>query len=113
VLSNYAGACCAKYRAPRSPVVDAKPALPESLDRQAISNGIVRVKLRVLACAQRSQAKGKVKIRVTVEPSGAVETVTIEATPDAALGRCVAGVIQGAVFPRTQNGGAFSYPFVF
>jgi hypothetical protein len=113
VLSNYAGACCAKFRAPSAPVISVKPSLPESLDRQLVTNAIVRVKARVLACAQQSQAKGKVKIRVTVEPSGSVRTVTIESTPDAALGSCVAVVIQRAVFPRTQYGGAFSYPFIF
>ena len=34
-------------------------------------------------------------------------------TPDAALGACVAAAVQKASFGKTQNGGSFSYPFVF
>jgi hypothetical protein len=42
-----------------------------------------------------------------------VTNVEVEAAPDAVLARCVASAIQKAVFPQTQLGGSFSYPFVF
>jgi outer membrane biosynthesis protein TonB len=52
-------------------------------------------------------------VSVKVSPDGSVSGVTVKNTPDPALGNCVAGVMQGAKFARTQNGGAFAYPFQF
>ena len=71
------------------------------------------MKASVAACSTRSTAHGIVKLRVRVSADGRVSTASVAATPDAALGDCVAGVVQRAVFPRTQAGGSFSYPFVF
>jgi hypothetical protein len=102
VLNNYEGGCCLKYRR--------QPGLPEALDRAAISKGIASVKASIAAC---SGAKGIVKIHVRVSPDGPVSSVSVTATPDAALGTCVKNAVERAVFPRTQNGGTFSYPFVF
>ena len=116
VLTNYAGTCCAKFRSPGAPITHKNPPaddLPDTLDRTSITKGIASVKARVAACAERSTAKGKVKVRVRVAASGNVSTMSVEATPDPALGACVAAALRQAVFPRTQNGGAFSYPFVF
>lgn len=53
------------------------------------------------------------KLKVVVAPSGAITNVTVDATPDAALGACVAGAMQKVVFKATKQGGSFSYPFVF
>jgi hypothetical protein len=111
VLTNNGGACCAKFRKPPPPVV--ANGLPEALDRAAISNGIASVKASVAACSTRSTVHGIVKLRVRVSADGRVTTVSVAAAPDAALAGCVASMVQRAVFPRTQTGGSFSYPFVF
>ncbi len=104
VLSNYEGPCCIKYR---------HDGPPESLDRAAITTGVSGVKAEVLACGQRSTAKGTVKVHVRVGPSGHVTNVEINSTPDAGLGACVAGAVTKATFESTVQGGSFSYPFVF
>lgn len=112
VLTDNKSSCCAKYKkdAPVAPVVTGPPV---ALDRQGISNGIASVKASVSACGTRTTAHGIVKVRVRVGANGLVTNVEVESSPDAALGACVANVVQRAVFPRTQTGGAFSYPFVF
>jgi len=113
VLQNYENGCCDKYRKdhpqPKRPVNQ----LPEGLDRTSISNGIASVKHVVSQCDDGSTAKGKVKVKVTVAPSGLVTNVIVESAPDAKLGACVAAAVQRAVFIKTQQGGSFSYPFVF
>lgn len=115
VLTNYEGACCARLRSggPVTNKISPANALPDSLDRESISNGIAAVKARVEACAVHTTAKGKVKVHVRVAATGGVQSVEVERTPDAALGACVAAAVQRAVFARTQAGGSFSYPFVF
>jgi len=50
---------------------------------------------------------------VQVGGDGRVSNVAVETTPDPALGACVAAAVQKASFAKTQNGGSFSYPFVF
>ncbi len=111
VLSNYDGACCLKFK--KAHVQRAKPpALPDSLDREAIVNGIAGARSRIDACGQQSSARGTVKVHVRVGSSGSVENVDVTSTPDPALGACVAAAVQKASFAPTQHGGAFSYPFV-
>jgi hypothetical protein len=114
VLQNYEGTCCKKFQRPRPP---AKPpattSVPDALDRLSIVTGLAPVKPLVAACAERSKAKGAVKVRVLVDPSGVVTNVVIEATPDDALGACIEPIVRRAVFPRTKLGGSFAYPFVF
>lgn len=117
ILDSRPDPCCAAYRRVQ-PVGDAGKtaranALPEALDRESISRGISAVKARIAACGRRSAAHGKVKLRVKVGANGRVTNVTVEQTPDAALGACVAAEVQRAVFARTRTGGSFSYPFVF
>ncbi len=121
VLNNYEGACCAKYKkggkssggstssAPKSGGGDT----PESLDRAMISDGVSKVKARVMACGDKSSAKGQVKVSVKVNPDGSVGSVTVKTTPDPGLGSCVQSAMQKASFKKTQNGGSFGYPFVF
>jgi hypothetical protein len=100
VLNNYEGTCCLKYR---------KDAVPEVLDREAISRGIASVKAGIAGCADGT--KGIVKVHARVDPDGLVTSV--DAAPDGPLGACVESIVQRAVFPRTRTGGSFSYPFVF
>jgi TonB family protein len=104
VLNNNEGQCCAKYR---------HGAVPDTLDRSAISTGVAAVKGQIQACGQQSSAKGRVKVHVRVAANGLVTGVEIEATPDAALGACVQAAMRKARFAPTEQGGSFSYPFVF
>jgi hypothetical protein len=125
VLNNYEGACCAKFKKNKGGGGGggggAKPAaggggggdLPDSLDRTMISDGVGKVKARVMSCGDKSQAKGQVKVAVKVGPDGHVSSVAVRNTPDPALGDCVAGMMQKAVFAKTQNGGSFAYPYTF
>jgi hypothetical protein len=108
VLRNYPGGCCDKYK--KTYVPPPRPGLPESLDRAAISAGVASVKAKIATC---TGGKGIVKLHVKVGANGLVTNVDVTQTPDAALGACVAAGMARAVFPKTQNGGAFSYPFVF
>ena len=118
VLNNYEGACCAKFKRgggkPSSGGSSGgKSDLPESLDRAMISDGVAKVKARVMSCGEKSPAKGQVKVSVKVSPDGSVTNVTVKNTPDAGLGNCVASMMQKATFARTQTGGSFSYPYTF
>lgn len=118
VISGYEGACCAKYKKgggakPAASGGGAKSDLPSSLDRSAISEGVAKVKGRVMACGDKSSAKGQVKVSVKVTADGNVSSVSVKDSPDAGLGSCVANAMQKASFKKTQSGGSFSYPFVF
>ncbi len=118
VLNNYEGACCSKFKKSKGGSTSSKPSssggdLPESLDRAMISDGVAKVKARVMACGDRSSAKGQVKVSVKVNPDGGVSSVSVKTTPDASLGSCVQSAMQKASFKKTQNGGSFGYPFVF
>ena len=112
VLTNYAGACCVKYKT-HSNVPPPKNPLPEMLDRQNITTAIAAVKPRISACGAQVPVKGKVKVAVVVDGAGRVTSVTVATAPDPALGACVAHGMQQARFAPTQRGGSFSYPFVF
>jgi serine/threonine-protein kinase len=120
VLNNYEGACCAKFRKVRPPnpvpvEADDKPKhdVPESLDRSMISAGIANAKGRVAACAEKSTAKGQVRVVIKVNPDGSVANVSVRTAPDDVLGSCVAAEVAHASFAKTQQGGSFTYPFVF
>ena len=117
VLNNYEGACCAKFKRggakPTSGASGGKSDLPESLDRAMISDGVAKVKARVMSCGEKSPAKGQVKVSVKVSPDGSVTNVTVKNTPDAGLGNCVQSMMQKATFAKTQTGGSFSYPYTF
>jgi TonB family protein len=118
VLSNYDGACCAKFKK-KGGGGGAQAAaagggdLPDALDRSMISDGVAKVKARVMSCGDKSSAKGQVKVSVKVDPSGKVTSVTVKNTPDPGLGDCVASQMQKATFAKTQTGGSFSYPYTF
>lgn len=102
VLSNYDSACCAKFRKTN-----------RSLDRVAITDTIATVKPKIHACGEKFPAKGIVKIAVKVRLNGTVSQASVKQTPDSRLGDCVAQVLRDARFPETDDGGSFTYPFVF
>jgi predicted Zn finger-like uncharacterized protein len=120
VLSNYEGACCAKLKrgGSRPAGGGTRPSsgggdVPDRLDRAMITEGVNKVKARVLACGDRSSAKGTVKVSVKVSPDGVVTSVNVTQTPDPALGSCVGSAMQRASFRKTASGGSFGYPWVF
>jgi outer membrane biosynthesis protein TonB len=71
------------------------------------------VKTKVMACGDKTSAKGSVKVVVKVNGDGSVDSAQVKGAPDATLGTCVAAVMQSATFAKTRNGGSFTYPFVF
>jgi TonB family protein len=120
VLNNNEGPCCAKFAkkggkaAPSGAASGAgKSDLPDSLDRAMISDGIGKIRARVMACGDKSPAKGQVRVSVKVGPDGRVTSVTVKNTPDDGLGNCVASMVQKATFAKTQTGGLFAYPYTF
>lgn len=113
VLSKYERACCAKYK-PAS--TDFKPRigdLPESLDKTMVRAGVERVKPRVVACGEKSSAKGTVRIALAVSPEGEITSASIADSPDVPLGECVLAAMKNAKFGKTVNGASFTYPFSF
>lgn len=82
------------------------------IDRSMITKAIGGVKSRVNACGDASRARGKVKLKVEVAPDAKLTVLVLE-TPETVLGDCVASAVRAAVFPKTQAGGIFMYPFVF
>jgi predicted Zn finger-like uncharacterized protein len=119
VLNNYEGTCCAKFkrsggaRAPGGSTGGGRGDVPEGLDKPMISDGLNKVKARVMSCGEKSSAKGQVKISVKVGADGHVTNVTVKNTPDAGLGNCVSSMMQKAMFAKTQTGGSFSYAYTF
>lgn len=113
VLGTAPATCCVKFRRPRAPTAKDPAHLPTSLERSAISIAIASVRPEIVACAARSTKTGTVKLHVRVGPDGRVTSVTVDQTPDDALGGCVASAVRRAVFEPTLNGGSFSYPFIF
>ena len=113
VLDRYKLSCCAKYK-PAEPVTPpVRSGLPEKLDKAMVTAGMAKVKPVVIQCGETHGAKGQVKISVTVSPTGAVTDASVAASPDEALGACVASAVRKATFATTETGGSFSYPFVF
>ena len=110
-------ACCAKYRKSGTTSGNPTPSptsdLPDVLTREIVSAGIAKVKTKVAACGEKSEAKGRVKAKLVIAASGSVTSVSITETPDEALGACVAAVLKTATFDRTKSGGSVSYPFNF
>jgi RNA polymerase sigma factor (sigma-70 family) len=87
------------------------PALLPRLDRDIIKDGIAKVKSGVAACP--TEYGGVVKVWMRVAPEGEVTESRVVSTPSQPLGACVAHVLDSATFAATQEGGSFSYPFVF
>jgi molybdenum cofactor biosynthesis protein B len=115
VRDNYARACCAKYK-PEGGTFSPGTAGSASanLEKPQIKAGVDKMKARVIACGEQfKEVKGTVKLAMTVDKEGAVTDVSVQTAPDDALGECVATALRKARFAKTQNGGSFTYPFVF
>jgi hypothetical protein len=87
--------------------------LPADLTQTMIMDGLRPVRPNVMYCGLESRVSGNVKIRLQVGSDGRVGRVMVLETPAPALGTCVAQAVRRATFPRTRNGGTFSYPWVF
>jgi hypothetical protein len=115
-IDNYVEPCCAKYPRVKPAPIDysAPDGPPEHPDRTMILDGIAKVKGAVDACGQKlPNAKGIVKLYVTVSSAGSVTATEVRDTPDVVLGACVADAVSHAHFEPTEYGGAFTYPFAF
>ncbi len=108
VLTNYERECCKRYRKPPQP-----GELPERLDKAAILAGVGKVKGKVKVCGQKFPAQGTVQVRFTVNGAGHVTSAESVASPDPALGECVASVVKTATFAKSRDGGSVKFPFVF
>jgi TonB family protein len=113
VLSKYDRPCCERYKPAQSDISKRSGSIPEDLDRAAVRSGMEKVKPAVVACGEKTGAKGTVKIAVTVAPEGNVTSSEVAESPDSGLGSCVAAAIKRASFSKSVNGGSFTYPFVF
>ncbi len=96
----------------RDKSIDALLDLPDSLDRQAIVNGMRAAKDRIAAC-NKTEAHGMLKLTVKVAADGTVASVDVKQSVETALDTCVVGVLKGLTFNRSKTGGTFSYPFSF
>jgi TonB family protein len=122
ILTYYEGTCCAKFKKGGSKAAlsgggdrpaAAKGDVPESLERATMSEGINKVKSKVMSCGEKSSAKGTVRVSVKVAPEGHVTSVTVKSSLDPGIDSCVSGAVQKATFAKTKTGGSFSYPFTF
>jgi len=109
-VRSYPDDCAPLAEAP-DPSVPSDHPLPVSLDRTMITNAIGTAKPKIQGC-QITRTRARVKVSVKVSSEGVASTTVKEATTPA-LGECVAAVIDALPFPRTRNGGTFSYPFSF
>lgn len=100
------GPCC-PYRRP------ARTQPERTLERASIAAAISAIRPRVMACGDRSQAKGAVRVRVDVGSDGRVAGVNVLDPPDVALGECVVRVVWTMRFEQPGTGGSFSYRFIF
>lgn len=103
VLDDYDRPCCARFLRD----------LPESLDREIISEGVAAMRSSIVACGDHTRATGTVKLHVMVNADGTVARVKVVVAPDHKLAACVAETMQLATFTPTRHGGSFSYPFIF
>jgi TonB family protein len=107
VMENYAKPCCARWKP------NTVGNFGQTLEKSQIRAGISGVKAAIVACGEKSSAKGTVTVSVTVSPDGAVTGVSVASSPDGQLGACVAAAVRRASFAKTARGGSFNYPFVF
>jgi TonB family protein len=123
-VGSTTGPCCDKFEKSARPSAapDGQPGLhggsgsdlPETLDRMMITTSVAAIAAAAHACGDESpRAKGRVKIRVRVAPSGTVENAEVTEAPSPTLGRCVVKAMQRAQFPKTRSGGFFTHPFTF
>ncbi len=114
VLDNYTGACCEQYRrtrGPRNP--DELPdtaSLQDSPPVDELRSTLTTDRRAVSRCAIEANFEGTLKVKLTIDPSGKVTTVTI-ADQESPLVNCVARVMKKHTFSRSRNGATVSFPY--
>ena len=101
--------------------IDLGGAGASGLSREEIKRVMSANNARVRRCYEERLSavptlEGKLKIRVTIGPSGEVSEVVEEGpTLDATVSRCVLATVRRFTFPRPRNGGVvrFVWPIVF
>jgi hypothetical protein len=114
-VNGYDSDCCRALQGGAAPPSigpgPARPALPENLDRAAISEGLATISTK--RCGGASSATGLVKVQLKVSATGAVTSVTVHSSPDAALSACVVEQAKQGRFRPTQRGASFGYLWRF
>ena len=109
LLADVPPACCAKYKNKGG----GSSGAPKTLSRDAIKNAMTSIRQAVVQCGKDHPGAGTVKIKVTVAPSGTASHVHVIESPSIDLGVCVANLAHGAYYDASDEGGTFTYPFVF
>ncbi|MDB4954982.1 MAG: molybdenum cofactor biosynthesis protein [Myxococcales bacterium] len=112
VLEHYARPCCQRYR-PAETGFTPRSTVPDEITRPMVIAGVQKVKPVVIACGEKTAAKGTVKLAISVGADGHVREVSVSESPDPALGECVASAMRKTTFGKSVNGGSFTYPFAF
>jgi len=104
VLTNYDGACCAKFKAAAPPGSN----LPDVLAADKIREGIREREAGVQACPREGYA-GSVTVTFRIAASGkvAVDDTRVSGSPASIpdnLAACIAAEVNAAVFPATKRG---------
>ncbi len=115
IVNGYDSDCCRALQSGGAPVASGptRPtaAVPENLDRAAIARGLATISMK--RCGGASSATGLVKAQLKVSAAGAVTSVNVQSSPDAALSACVAAQAKQGRFQPTQRGASFSYVWRF
>lgn len=87
------------------------PIIMGALDRAVMDEVLARRGPQLRACAA-PEASGRVSVKFTVEPGGAVASTELKASelPDD-VATCVRGVVQATVFPAPSSTVIALYPF--
>lgn len=113
VLEKYQRECCARFKPTNGDAFHPKNETPDTLDKSMVYAGIEKVKPKVIACGEKSPAKGTVKLAITVAAAGNVTDISVADAPDPALGQCVLAAVKRATFGKSVNGASFTFPFAF
>ena len=84
-------------------------AAPAALDRAMIANALACAKPSLARCAR--PATQQIRVSIAVMPAGTVERIIVRDHVDAATSDCLTGTLHATLFPMTQRGGSFTYPF--
>jgi hypothetical protein len=101
--------------APVDPAVRPEGELPSKLDKRAVVTSLSCVKFAVAECYDLYQNKGEAGPRITVAPSGEVESVVLTAGSLAQTqeGECIRRMATAARFPRFAGPSqTIDYPFM-